>query len=530
MVQGYVVPQNDARSLKLDPRTVTTNDFPEWGDLGDDKANRKLEEIKKGADLQERNPCLPDERPCQDACWSVCFLLTVAATVGAGYFYFDNLMEAADKHRADYDDLHADHSAKQLLEDISMRSMIYAGLLGAAGSTVAAFLFMMLAHRAPACVVWTSLFFGPVFNIVIGIALVGTAMSLGPDYSMLAVGGCVLIFLGVCMAFCIFFCYRSLIPFMIKLTEVVADVIESHPSMIVVALIGAFLGLVWTAVCFVAFFATYLEYEEAFYDQESIWSNDYVHKALYGFCVFVFTWGTQVVGNVCHVTYCGVFGRWYFQGERSGRLGPDSTNPITPSLTVAFKTSFGSICMGSFLIAIIRAVEAVVRQARRQAQGDGNAVMCIILMVLECIIGCIGDILEYFNAWAYVQCAIRGVSFCDAARITFSMIMCANLKYIISDLLLNSLVSCGSMLCAVVGGLCGLGAAFAMGGQLPMLAAGGICGLSVGVMAGAAALNVISSGVKTILMCWAEKPEKLGVSHPDIHQEFCDRIAGKRDQ
>jgi hypothetical protein len=516
-----LAPQNDARSLRLDPRTVTKNDFPEWEDLDDQKAERKLDEIRKGADLKEQNPCLPNERPMQDTMWIAFFLLTVAGTIGAGLFYLDNLTQGAEHVHLGY---------------IDIRSLIFAGLLGAAGSMVTSFLFMMVAHRAPSCVVYTSLFFSPAFKIFVGILFLCAATGAeDPEEAqgMAGMGG-FFIFLGVCIGSCVYFCYRSLIPFMIKLTEVVADVIEKHPSLILIAVVGGFLGAVWTAACFVAFLGIFLEYQEAITEQ-----NDYVQKALYGFCVFVFVWGSQVVGNVCHVTYCGAFGRWYLQGERSGRLGPDGSNIVTPSLKVALTSSFGSICMGSFLIAVIRAVEAVVRKARRQAQVD-NPVMCVILMVLECLIRCIGDILEYFNAWAYVQCAVRGVAFCDAARITYSMITCANLKYIISDLLLNSLVSMGALLCGLVGGLCGVVAAFVMGGQEMadsragekeiMLAAGGICGLSVGVMAGTAALNVISSGVKTILVCWAEMPEKLGASHPGINQEFCDRIAGNRGQ
>merc|ERR1712187_543743 len=94
--------------------------------------------------------------------------------------------------------------------------------------------------------------------------------------------------------------------------------------------------------------------------------------------------------------------------------------------------------------------EQMARQVRRDAQADGNIVACIVALIITCIISCIGDILEYFNDWAYVQCAIRGVSFMDAASITYSMMTCANMKYVLSDLLLNSVVSMGSFIVAAV--------------------------------------------------------------------------------
>merc|ERR1712039_958758 len=105
---------------------------------------------------------------------------------------------------------------------------------------------------------------------------------------------------------------------------------------------------------------------------------------------------------------------------------------VRSSFAVAMTTSFGSICFGSFLIATIRALEITVRQMRVDQQQEGNLTCCVILLVLECIISCIGDMMEYFSEWAYVQVAVRGCSFMDAVRITFSMCSCANVKTILA--------------------------------------------------------------------------------------------------
>ncbi|CAE8646366.1 unnamed protein product [Polarella glacialis] len=93
---------------------------------------------------------------------------------------------------------------------------------------------------------------------------------------------------------------------------------------------------------------------------------------------------------------------------------------VSSSFKVALTTSFGSICFGALLVAAMRAWEAFLCQARKQAQQEGNTACCLLLMAVECVVSCIGDILEYFSEWAYVQCAVRGVSFVEAARITYS--------------------------------------------------------------------------------------------------------------
>ena len=54
-------------------------------------------------------------------------------------------------------------------------------------------------------------------------------------------------------------------------------------------------------------------------------------------------------------------------------------------------TSFGSICFGSFLVAILQALRAIAQSAREN--GDAQILACIA----ECILGCLASILEYFN-------------------------------------------------------------------------------------------------------------------------------------
>lgn len=199
---------------------------------------------------------------------------------------------------------------------------------------------------------------------------------------------------------------------------------------------------------------------------------------------------------------------------------------LRKSVGVALTTSFGSIVLGSFLVAFVRALEATVRSARQDAQQDGNMVCCVMLLLVECFIGCIGDILEYFSEWAYVQCAVRGASFFEAARITLSFFTCANLQYIISDLLLNSVVNLGTLLCGCTGAAAAAGAGY-LAGDGTSAAVGALLGLIIGVVAGGAAVGIISSGVKTILACWAEDPEPLRQSHPEVHAEFESRIMAK---
>jgi hypothetical protein len=58
-----------------------------------------------------------------------------------------------------------------------------------------------------------------------------------------------------------------------------------------------------------------------------------------------------------------------------------------------FTTSFGSICFGSLLVAILSALRQLANAARADDEGG------ILLCIAECILGCLESLLEYFNTW-----------------------------------------------------------------------------------------------------------------------------------
>jgi len=483
------------KGYRADPLTATADGLPLLVGIPVEKQEQKLSEIRRGGELVRDNAPFPARRTYRDAVWGVLFVaLAMAMTVGAVYF-----------GRSLSSDAQVDLSS----EDAEwIANTVYAGLAGGVASLGAAMAYVWLASTAPACIVWTSLLFSPVLMIVSGLVFL-VAVS--------AVAGLILIILGMLCLSCVFFCYRPLIPFMIKIVEVVSSVIRIHPCVMAVSLIGSVAGIVWTAICMITFTGAYLEFKNEAEDLTS--TAQYV---LYFFAVLIFIVGGQVAYYVCHVTYCGVFGRWYFGVDREGGV-------LGRSLSVALTTSFGSICCGSFLIAAVRALEAVLRKGRSDAQDSGNVVCCVVLCLLECVISCIGDLLEYFSEWAYVQAAVRGTSFVESARITHSLMTCANLLYVVQDLLVNAVVNLGAVLCGLVGGGVGAAVGFAASGADAALS-GGIAGLLAGLLAGGAAAGIISSGTKAILVLWAENPAPLEASHPDAHRELEARIYGKLGQ
>merc|ERR1719401_2789473 len=112
----------------------------------------------------------------------------------------------------------------------SLAALITSGVLAGVASIVAAFAYLALAKRYPDCVVWSSLLFGPVVLIVVGLVL----MSLGA-----VVPGVIFALLGVIQLTCVFMCYLPLIPFMVKVVKTIAQITNENPMLLGVALLGS---------------------------------------------------------------------------------------------------------------------------------------------------------------------------------------------------------------------------------------------------------------------------------------------------
>jgi hypothetical protein len=109
------------------------------------------------------------------------------------------------------------------------------------------------------------------------------------------------------------------------------------------------------------------------------------------FLLFVSLFFTaEVLKNCTHVTVSGVVASWWFEPQNNGFCGASVLGSFLRTIT----TSFGSICFGSLLVAIIQAVRQLVEMAK-QNEDLGSTLACCI----DCILGCLESLLEYFNKY-----------------------------------------------------------------------------------------------------------------------------------
>ena len=99
--------------------------------------------------------------------------------------------------------------------------------------------------------------------------------------------------------------------------------------------------------------------------------------------------------------------RWWFAPEDAGSC---CSVAIKDSFVRATTTSFGSICFGSLLVAIIQTLRAMVESAR--ADNDNGACGAFLLCIVDCLLRCLEDTLEYFNKFAYIYVGMVSCIIC----------------------------------------------------------------------------------------------------------------------
>lgn len=168
--------------------------------------------------------------------------------------------------------------------------------------------------------------------------------------------------------------------------ETVVSITRKHPSTIIIGMITL---IVQTAFSFLFMF-TVIGVYQAWYSSAS--NNSKLNCAMV-FLVFSFYWTSQVITYVAHVTIAGIFATVYF-------LNDGIKHPVWGSARRALTTSFGSICFGALLIAIVNMIRYFLQIARANSN---NAALSFLICIIQCIVNCAaGLFVKLYNIQLFI--------------------------------------------------------------------------------------------------------------------------------
>jgi len=312
------------------------------------------------------------------------------------------------------------------------------------------------------------------------------------------------------------------IPFSVVMLQTAIDVAKKFGHVYVVSLIGGLLAAAFGAWYSVTLVSVYVQYTP---NQNNAQcrngaggcSNGKVIGLLV-FITFAMYWISEFIKNYIHVTISGVYGAWYF----------NPNNPSKGATRGAAKRaatySFGSISLGSLIVAIIQFMRQLCSVAQQNAAGDGNIVGVVLFCILGCLISLLNWAVEFLNRYAFSYIALYGKSYIAAAKDTWKMIKDRGIDALVNECLIGPVLSMGSTFIAYA---CALLAYLyliftspaynANGGYTPVVVA---FAFPIGLQICNIFTTPLSSGIDTIFVAMAWDPEVLMREHPDLYHRM----------
>jgi hypothetical protein len=231
-----------------------------------------------------------------------------------------------------------------------------------------------------------------------------------------------------------------------------------------------------------------------------------------------YLWTTNVLSNMVHATVAGVVGTWWFVPDQaSGTCSP----AIADSFARASTYSFGSICLGSLVTAIVQLVYRLVRAARGSRRSSASS---FLFCVLECILSFLERIVRYFNKYAMVYIGLYGYDYLTAGKMVATLFTQRGWTMVINDDLVARVIFVANLVLAAMTGAVGIAltsmsASWSQAfGDSPTIAFW--LTFLVGWCMAQLLLGVVLSAVDTILVTFAEAPLEFERNHPGLHQSM----------
>lgn len=301
----------------------------------------------------------------------------------------------------------------------------------------------------------------------------------------------------------------SRIPFAAINMLTAATAVKANLGVTIFAIFFTILEVAWLVLWAIAMVGVYDKTTKC--DANS--QCDINYGILFGLFVCLF-FTQQVLQSCVHVNVAGTVATWWVAPNESGCCSKGVCNSFIRTVT----TSFGSICFGSLIVAIIQALRALASAAR--GNDDAGFLACIA----ECILACLQSIVEYFNKWAFIYVGVYGFGYIEAGKNVMQLFRDRGWEAIIADDLVGGAIF---MLCCVLGLIIGvvgvvyasINSEFKTLAQDSLGAAFGI-GFVAGLFVASVILSTVASGVNTVIVMFADAPQEFNQNHPELSRKM----------
>jgi len=161
---------------------------------------------------------------------------------------------------------------------------------------------------------------------------------------------------------------------------------------------------------------------------------------------FSFLWNNAFLVALGQLIIAGACSMWFFtQREEKGKK-----SVVRASVWISFRYHLGTLAFGSLVIALVQFVRYALMYLEKQAGAAKNRVIVLALKIVQCCLWCFEKCLKFLNKNAYIQVALMGKGFCTSAKAAFFLIF-RNMARFGAVAMLGSIISVIGIIFITVG-------------------------------------------------------------------------------
>lgn len=365
--------------------------------------------------------------------------------------------------------------------------LAFCGIIAAA-ATGWSILALVLLRFAPVAMIWC----GIVFSFVCCVASCVQAFLSG----YVAIGVLLAVFALLNLVY-IVTVYRR-VPLSASFLRAVGSLLEKRPSLYGTSFVALLIQSAWLACWMSALLLC----------QRISWFRGWISLPI---LLLTFFWTQQIVQGSVHVLVASVSAHWYFF--------PDESNHHKSPHFLALFFSFGSVCFGSLIVAILRTLRALCHLLMSSSSSTASQILSCIA---RAILSLLDSLAQWFNSYAFAEIVLYRLSYVASAKRVWRLLMDRGWTAMVNDSLVAGAVFFASLSGGAVGAIC----AYFLYGVLHFAPFAEstvfFCsiGFSVAMSVCLVLLETVEAAVTSLFVCIAEEPEQLRHVRPELYAKL----------
>jgi len=254
--------------------------------------------------------------------------------------------------------------------------------------------------------------------------------------------------------------------------------------------------------------------------------NQKIRNLMY-FQTFAYFWVAAFLSGVFQVAVAGGMATWYFSRDVDGYKA-NVGSPAIRSFARALTKSFGSIALGSLLLATVQFINFMLTVCKKA--NFKNRVLVYIISCIQCFVSCLVRIVQFVDRFSYIYIAMHGQSFCASAKGVFNLIERNAFSAVVVDVLGEVILFIGKLLGTAATTMFTVGIISHLGRPISVVTVAITAVVSFRVFSLFA--KIVHVGVDTVMVCYLEDMErnKEGALYmsPDLHGLLQNKVAENR--